>query len=76
MRNGTKTFVQKVEGMPLRNLSQSKENGVSHLNILANTSFDNVALYNLGADKLALNSPNKTIKAGETMVVHLQCNKT
>ena len=66
--NGTKTFVQKVEGMPLRNLSQSKENGVSHLNILANTSFDNVALYNLGADKLALNSPNKTIKAGETML--------
>lgn len=66
--DGTKTFVQKVTGMPLRNMAASNGNGVSHLNILANTSVDNIALYNLGADTISLDSSSDTIKAGETML--------
>lgn len=66
--DGTKTFVQKVTGMPLRNMTASNGNGVSHLNILANTSVDNIALYNLGADTISLDSSSDTIKAGETML--------
>lgn len=66
--DGTKTFVQKVTGMPLRNMAASNGNGVSHLNILANTSVDNIALYNLGADTISLDSLSDTIKAGETML--------
>ncbi len=66
--DGTKTFIQKVAGTPLRNLSASKENGVSHLNVLSNTSVDNIALYKLGADTLALDSADSSIKAGETML--------
>lgn len=41
---------------------------MSHLNILANTSVDNIALYNLGADTISLDSSSDTIKAGETML--------
>ena len=66
--DGTKTFIQKVVGTPLRNLSASKENGVSHLNVLSNTSVDNIALYKLGADTIALDSGDNTIKAGESML--------
>ena len=54
--------------MPLRNMAASNGNGVSHLNILANTSVDNIALYNLGADTISLDSSSDTIKAGETML--------
>lgn len=66
--DGTKTFVKTVTGMPLRNLAASNNNGVSHINVLANTSFDNVSLYTLGADTLTLDSSSEKIKAGETML--------
>ena len=49
-------------------MAASNGNGVSHLNILANTSVDNIALYNLGADTISLDSSSDTIKAGETML--------
>lgn len=66
--DGSKTFIQKVAGMPLRNLAASNNNGVSHLNVLANTSVDNIELYKLGADTLAMESSSNIIKAGATML--------
>lgn len=66
--DGTKTYVGKAANIALRNLSASNNNGVSHLNVLSNTSIDNIALYKLGADALALSSASDTIKAGETML--------
>lgn len=66
--DGTKEYITKVANIALRNLSASNNNGASHLNILPNTSVDNLSVYKLGADALSINSSDNTIKAGETML--------
>ena len=66
--DGTKEYITKVANIELRNLSASNNDGASHLNILPNTSVDNLSVYKLGADALSINSSDNTIKAGETML--------
>lgn len=66
--DGTKEYLLKQASIPLRNLAASNNNGASHLNILPNTSVDNLSVYKLGADTLSINSGDNTIKAGETML--------
>lgn len=67
--NGSeKEYLGKMASVPLRNLSASNNNGVSHLNLSANTSVDNLQIYKLGADQLWLDSTGNTVKAGESML--------
>ncbi len=66
--DGSLSFVQMASSIPLRNLSASNNNGVSHLNVLVNTSVDNMRLYKLNADALSLDSASDTVKAGATLL--------
>lgn len=66
-QDGTMEYLLKQANISLRNLAASNNNGASHLNVLPNTSVDNMRVYKLGADALALSSASDSIKAGETM---------
>ncbi|MCC8168846.1 MAG: hypothetical protein LIO59_00385 [Oscillospiraceae bacterium] len=66
--DGSLTYLGSAESIALRNLSQSNNNGASHLNILANTSVDNLCVSKLNADTLTLTASADTVKAGATQL--------
>ncbi len=66
--DGTAEYIGMASSISLRNLSASNNSGASHLNISANTSVDNMRVYKLNADTLALDSSDDTINAGDSML--------
>lgn len=66
--DGSLTYVNKASSIPLRNLSASNNKGVHHLNVMKNTSVDNIKLYKINADAIALDSAEDNLKAGESML--------
>ncbi|MCD8180049.1 MAG: hypothetical protein LUF26_01010 [Firmicutes bacterium] len=66
--DGSLTYLGSAASIALRNLSASNNSGASHLNILANTSVDNMCVYKLNADTLTLSSSSDTVKAGATLL--------